>query len=334
MLNETCYFEEPFDFMIIHYIALTLSIIVYAIGFFVLIFKTPKHFSKYRNLLMAHIFSGFLLDIVMGVLWKVTIVLPVPVMCSNTFASEYAPNVFQLLPACFAYTGASAISLFVHRMEAVIVHRSEQSTLRKVTKYLKYAFYMSIVFVLILTILIYPDLKNQRDYKIQMEKRFGTFKPYMWCDNCFFMNFSSKIFYVFFIVAGIAVVLGGTTGGIAFHVTVEALKSVSLRLTAKTKATHRNYLMSLSLAAGVHVVCIVLPLLGVLSAINVMISLSNFRYFPFILTLIIQEHGAASTVIMFMTNNLLRGAVKKLFKCENGTVTADNSTANRSTVVV
>ncbi|EFP00275.1 hypothetical protein CRE_19052 [Caenorhabditis remanei] len=333
MLNDTCYFEEPFDFMIIHYIALSLSAIVYGIAFFVLIFKTPKHFSKYRNYLAAHIFSGFLLDFVMGVLWKVTIVLPVPIMCSNTFVSEYAPNVFQLLPACFAYTGASAISLFVYRMEAVIVHRSEQSVIRKVVKYVKYAFYVNIVIVLLLTILIYSDLKNQKEYKMKMEVRFGTFKPYMWCDNCFFCNFDSNTFRIFFYAAGCAVVLGGLTGGIAFHVTVKALKSVSLRLTVKTRAIHRNYLLSLSLAAAVHVVCILVPLLGFLSAINVLISLSQFRYFPFILALVIQEHGAASTVIMFLTNNLLRNALKKMFFCEELIPTVENSINNRSTFV-
>ncbi|PIC25483.1 hypothetical protein B9Z55_018399 [Caenorhabditis nigoni] len=196
-------------------------------------------------------------------------------MCSNTFASEYAPNVFQLLPACFAYTGASAISLFVYRMEAVIVHRSEQSMVRKFVKITKYAFYVSIVFVLIFTVLIYPDLKNQKPYKMKMEVRFGAFKPYMWCDNCFFCNFDSKIFFAFFYVAGCAVILGGLTGGIAFYVTLRALKSVSSRLTAKTRATHRNYLLSLTLAAAVHVLCIILPLAGFLSAINVLISLSD-----------------------------------------------------------
>ncbi|CAL2043582.1 unnamed protein product [Caenorhabditis brenneri] len=269
----------------------------------------------------------------MGVLWKVTVVLPVPIMCSNTIVSEYATNVFQLLPVCFAYTGASAISLFVYRMEAVIVHRSEQLLVRKVVRYVKYAFYVNIGFVILLTILIYPDLKYQKEYKQKMEVRFGTFKPYMWCDNCFFCNFDSNLFRVFFYVAGCAVVLGGLTGGIAFHVTVKALSAVSSRLTAKTRATHRNYLISLVLAAVVHVVCILVPLLGFLSAINVLISLSQFRFFPFILALVIQEHGAASTVIMFLTNNLLRKALKKMFFCDEMIPTVENSSQRRSTIV-
>ncbi|UMM33851.1 hypothetical protein L5515_007172 [Caenorhabditis briggsae] len=290
--------------------------------------KMEQRFGQFQSYM-----CGFLLDFVMGVLWKVTVVLPVPIMCSNTFASEYAPNVFQLLPACFAYTGTSAISLFVYRMEAVIVHRSEQSLVRKFVKITKYAFYVSIVFVLIFTVLIYPDLKNQKPYKMKMEARFGAFKPYMWCDNCFFCNFDSKIFFAFFYVAGCAVILGGLTGGIAFYVTLRALKSVSSRLTAKTRATHRNYLLSLTLAAAVHVLCIIIPLAGFLSAINVLISLSEFRYFPFLLALVIQEHGAASTVIMFLTNNLLRKALKKLFWCEEILPTMENSSQRRSTIV-
>ncbi|CAL2043581.1 unnamed protein product [Caenorhabditis brenneri] len=279
---------------------------MYALAFWILIFKSPSHFNNYRNYLVSHIFSGLLLEVHMGMIWKVTVVLPIPIMCSNNFFAEYAPIVFQFLPLCLIYTGTSIISLFVYRMEAVIIHREERSILRKCVIYLRFLFFISIIVVLIFTALIYPDLKYQKEYKLKMEQRFGKFQPYMWCDNCFFFNFDSNLFRWFFNVCAVAVVLGASIGALSLFLTVKCINSVKTQLSAKTKQLHRNFLVSLVISAAIHAGCILIPLAGFLWAITFVISLSQFPYFPYILTLIIQEHGAASTVTMFLTNNLLR----------------------------
>uniref|UniRef100_A0A1I7V2L2 G_PROTEIN_RECEP_F1_2 domain-containing protein n=2 Tax=Caenorhabditis tropicalis TaxID=1561998 RepID=A0A1I7V2L2_9PELO len=67
----------------------------------------------------------------MGSIWKVTVVLPIPIMCSNGPLAENASIVFQFLPILLIYTGISALSLFIYRMEAVIVYRYEPSKLRR-----------------------------------------------------------------------------------------------------------------------------------------------------------------------------------------------------------
>ncbi|EFP00317.1 CRE-SRH-7 protein [Caenorhabditis remanei] len=313
MLNETCMFVEPFGYTVAHYICTSLSVPMYGLAFYILIFKSPSHFNNYRNYLISHIFSGLLLEVHMGTIWKVTVVLPIPIMCSNNFIAEYAPIVFQFLPICLIYTGTSILALFVYRMEAVIVHRSEKSRIRKCIVYLKYLFFVSIVVVLAFTVLIYPDLKYQKDYKLKMEQRFGTFQPYMWCDNCFFFNFDSILFQWFFRVAAVAVVLGTTSATLALFQTIKCINSVNIQLSAKTKTIHRNFLVSLVIAAVIHGACILIPLAGFLWAITLVISLSQFPYFPYILTMIIQEHGAASTITMFMTNNLLRKTLLRMF---------------------
>uniref|UniRef100_A0A1I7V2L5 Serpentine Receptor, class H n=1 Tax=Caenorhabditis tropicalis TaxID=1561998 RepID=A0A1I7V2L5_9PELO len=333
MLNETCYFEEPTGNTIVHYISTCLSIPVYGLSFYILLFKSPSHFKSYRNYLVSHIFSGLLLEIHMGLIWKVTVVLPIPIMCSNNFIAEYSPIVFQFLPICLIYTGASIISLFVYRMEAVIIHQSEASKLRKLVIYIRYLFFISVIFVLIITVLIYPDLKYQKGYKMKMEQRFGRFQPYMWCDNCFFFNFDSNLFRWFFNVCLVTVVLGATSVTLAFFLTVKCINSVKTRLSAKTKKLHRNFLVSLVISAAIHAACILIPLLGFLWAISIVISLSQFPYFPYILVMIIQEHGAASTITMFLTNNLLRKALKSVFCGEEAIRTVENSTQNRSTAM-
>ncbi|CAP26817.1 Protein CBR-SRH-7 [Caenorhabditis briggsae] len=313
MLNETCNFEEPFANTIIHYVSTSISIPMYGVAFWILIFRSPTHFKSYRNFLVSHIFSGLLLEIHMGMIWKVTIVLPIPIMCSNNFIAEYAPIVFQFLPLCLVYTGTSIISLFVFRMEAVNVHRFEKSILQRLVYLIRYGFFVSIVVVLVITALIYPDLKYQKEYKTKMEQRFGQFQSYMWCDNCFFFNFDSTLFRYFFNICAIAVVLGTSSGALAFFLTVYSINSVKSQLSGKTKKMHRNFLISLVISALIHGICILVPLIGFLWAITLVISLSQFPYFPYILTLIIQEHGAASTVTMFMTNNLLRQTFLRIF---------------------
>ncbi|CAO4378637.1 unnamed protein product [Caenorhabditis nigoni] len=180
----------------------------------------------------------------MAHIWKVTVVLPIPIMCSNSVTAEYAQIVFQLLPFCIIFTGISVVSLFVYRMEAVILHRLEPSEMRKWVYYTKYAFYASIIFVTTFSILIYPDLKYQEDYKLKMEQRFGKFKPYMWCDNCFFMNFDSKIFLIFYAFSAIATILCFYSAISALVVTIKVLNSIKTQLSDKTAAIHRNFLQS------------------------------------------------------------------------------------------
>ncbi|UMM33852.1 hypothetical protein L5515_007173 [Caenorhabditis briggsae] len=115
----------------------------------------------------------------MNYIWRVNIVLPIPIMCSNSFTAEYAPIVFQLLPFCIIFTGISVVSLFVYRMEAVILHRIEITKMRKSVYYSRNSLYVTVIFLALFSILMYPALKYQKDYKMKMEMRFGTFQPYM-----------------------------------------------------------------------------------------------------------------------------------------------------------
>ncbi|EFP00201.1 CRE-SRH-5 protein [Caenorhabditis remanei] len=332
MLNETCDFDQPFGFTIIHYICTGLSIPSYALSFYTLIFKSPSHFNKYRNYLVAHILSGLLLEIHMGAIWKVTVVLPIPIMCSNSFTAEYAPIVFQFLPACLVYTGVSIVLLFIYRMEAVAVHRADMIYYRrKLVHVSKRVFYFIVVLLLALSVLIYPDLKYQKEYKEKMEKRFGVFKSYMWCDNCFFFNFDSILFKSFYVTGALTATIGSFSAGLAFHVTVRTLKSVRSSLSPKTAAIQQNFMISLVVMAAIHGICILLPLLGLLWAISIVITLSQLPYLPYLLVLIIQEHGALSTITMFLTNDLLRRTLIKMFS-KKPMESLNQSENNRSTI--
>ncbi|CCD72647.1 Serpentine Receptor, class H [Caenorhabditis elegans] len=312
MLNKSCDFEQPSGFSTLHIISTSISVPIYIVAFWILIFKSPVHFSKYRNYLVAHVFSGLLLELHMGTIWKVTIILPIPIMCSNSPLAEYAPILFQLLFVCFVYTGISAQQLFLYRMEAVVIFQNENSRLKKLVTITKFGFYIGALLITLFAILIYPDLKYQKSYKMKMEQRFGTFSGYMWCDNCFFMNFDSNIFKIFYLICGIGTVMCFSSSFSAFTATIRYLNSVKIKLSVKTAALHRNFLHSLILTITVHIICILCPVLIFLGAISVVVELSQFPYIPYILLMIIQEHGAASTVTMFLTNNLLRQTIRKM----------------------
>ncbi|CAP26821.1 Protein CBG06529 [Caenorhabditis briggsae] len=273
MLNETCNFEESTGFQIIHILSSSISIPVYVFAFFILLFKSPEHFQSYRNYLVAHILSGFLLDIHMNYIWRVNIVLPIPIMCSNSFTAEYAPIVFQLLPFCIIFTGISVVSLFVYRMEAVILHRIEITEMRKSVYYSRNSLYVTVIFLALFSILMYPALKYQKDYKMKMEMVEVRQIPAFFISAFFKLNFLSDLVH------------------------------------SNRTCDFGPYCMHFD------------PLLGVLVAISVMVRLSQFPYLPYILVMIIQEHGAASTVTMFLTNNLLRKTMKKMmpFKFEHNT---------------
>lgn len=106
----------------------------------------------------------------MGTIWKVTIILPIPIMCSNSPLAEYAPILFQLLFVCFVYTGISAQQLFLYRMEAVVIFQNENSRLKKLVTITKFGFYIGALLITLFAILIYPDLKYQKSYKMKMEQ--------------------------------------------------------------------------------------------------------------------------------------------------------------------
>uniref|UniRef100_A0A8R1EFV1 Uncharacterized protein n=2 Tax=Caenorhabditis japonica TaxID=281687 RepID=A0A8R1EFV1_CAEJA len=92
-------------------------------------------------------------------------------------------------------------------MNAATQHASH-SKLYRMAILFKYAFIVSSAVLFVVTVLIYPDLKYQREYKVKKEQEIGTFLAHMWCDNCYFMNFDSMLFALFYCCSYTTVVLG------------------------------------------------------------------------------------------------------------------------------
>ena len=186
-------------------------------------------------------------------------------LCSNGYMAEYSPNLFQLWIMLFHFTAFSTINLFIHRMKVAVFH-TQKTFLHKLVYFMKYALYLNVPILFALNVLIYPNLIDQKEYKIKMEKvclcvclsnsifsslqSRGKFPNFMWCGNCFFMQFDSWIFIVFYIFAYTAVLFAFLAGGLAAYVTIRSLSSINLQLSARTVSIHKNFLFSLVVAVS------------------------------------------------------------------------------------
>ncbi|KAF1753296.1 hypothetical protein GCK72_019852 [Caenorhabditis remanei] len=235
MLNTTCQYEEPFYILPLNWISSFLSIPVYGIAFIVLLMKCPKHFDEYRKYIVIHIISGLLSDFHIRVIWKVSVFLPWPSLCSNGFAVEYALIMFYIFVILLFFTGATVLNLFLQRMSAITKH-VENVNFQKFIYFLRYLFYASSGVAIILVVSIYPEFRNQKETKTIIEQKFGTLPGYMWCDNCFFMQFESRLFSLFFILGYFIIICVVTAALLAAFETLRALNSNSLSLSPKTTA--------------------------------------------------------------------------------------------------
>uniref|UniRef100_A0A8R1HYN7 Uncharacterized protein n=1 Tax=Caenorhabditis japonica TaxID=281687 RepID=A0A8R1HYN7_CAEJA len=309
MLNSTCQFSIPSHVAITHYFSYFLSFIVYTLAFWTLLFKCPSHIRKYRDYLVVHIISGVILEIHMGNVVGAFLHIPWACICCNGLLAQYCPILFQFFIYFLVFTGYSAIALFGYRMNAATQHASH-SKLYRMAILFKYAFIVSSAVLFVVTVLIYPDLKYQREYKVKKEQEIGTFLAHMWCDNCYFMNFDSMLFALFYCCSYTTVVLGFFAGFTPAAETVRALNSPNLRLSARTVAIQKNLLWSLLVAVVVHLVFIFVPLFIFFFANLIVIPHSDPIDF---LGFILQEHGVMSTSTMLVTNNLLRRSIISTF---------------------
>uniref|UniRef100_A0A8R1I1P0 Uncharacterized protein n=1 Tax=Caenorhabditis japonica TaxID=281687 RepID=A0A8R1I1P0_CAEJA len=129
---------------------------------------------KYRDYLVVHILSGVILEFHMGNVMGAFLPFPWACICCNGLLAQFCPIMFQIFIVFLVFTGYSAIALFGFRMKAATQH-APQSKLNKISIVFKYAFIISAAVLFVVTVLIYPDLKYQREYKVKKEQ-VGFFK--------------------------------------------------------------------------------------------------------------------------------------------------------------
>uniref|UniRef100_A0A8R1DQE3 Uncharacterized protein n=2 Tax=Caenorhabditis japonica TaxID=281687 RepID=A0A8R1DQE3_CAEJA len=254
---------------------------------------------------------GVLLDIHIGIVWRVHMAVPLPALCSNGLGAEFTAIMLQICYILLACSGISALSLFIHRMETVTMH-VERTRLQRVVYCSKYMYYFFLLVVLVLVQFCVPVIKEQTELKGRMEQRYGKLPSFIWCENCFFFPFDSPIICLcaFFSSIVLCCILFSTIS--ASLVSFRTLNSAAVRWSPKTKAIQKNLLVSLIISVLVLFFFIIFPLFLYIIVNFVMIDSDELGYF---LILMMQEHGAAATFITFLTNKLLIKELKSIVKC-------------------
>uniref|UniRef100_A0A1I7T6I9 Serpentine Receptor, class T n=1 Tax=Caenorhabditis tropicalis TaxID=1561998 RepID=A0A1I7T6I9_9PELO len=301
---SNCHPEELWIGTIIHYLSSLFSIPIYGIAFSVLLCKCPKQFdNKYRNYLVAHIISGVLLEIHMGVFWRAKVSLPVPIMCSFGLSSDYSVENLFIFIYILLLTGASAVSILIHRMTAVILY-ADRNRFQNLPAYLRLIFFFFSILTIIFTFVIRSELYSQHGYKLKMQEKYGTFPDYFWCQNCFFMVFDSITYILFFIFGYITLTSSIMSAGCSAFVTYTILNSSTLRLSRKTAAGQMNVLYSLVAAFMVHLFFIFVPFMTYFTANFINIDFPRNSISPNLKTiepyrsLIYNDHNAPGTWIL------------------------------------
>ncbi|EGT41737.1 hypothetical protein CAEBREN_28533 [Caenorhabditis brenneri] len=188
-------------------------------------------------------FLGILLEFHVAIIWRVSVPLPWAILCSRGIASDYGVACFEALIALLTLNGVTSLSLFFYRMEAASQHAAH-SLLHKIVNFLKFSFYFMILVVAMLSILIYPVLKEQTGYKTMKNHEFKL-KGFMWCDSCIFMPLDSELFILWFALAYLTISLAFATGISAAVVTYDSLKISHNKLSPGIIAIQKNFFVSL-----------------------------------------------------------------------------------------
>ncbi|CAL2047306.1 unnamed protein product [Caenorhabditis brenneri] len=295
--------DSPFSLWIIHYFTFIFSFPVYTIAFLVLFLKCPSYFEKYRNYLVVHIVSGILLEIHIGIFWKLVYPLPFPALCSTGPTANHSPLNFLIFVYLLVYTAISALSVLIYRMKAATPYVENHKKLAEIPIILRYIFYVGVTTAVGFSILIYPYLRDQKEYKLGLEQKLRKFPAFVMSESCIFMQFDTIVFILFYGFGYFSVFIAFLSAILAVVFTLKSLNSKTMRLSKKTVQIQKDVMYSLVAALIVHVILLIGPL-GTFFLSNIFII--NTPVYASILVLMIQEHGACSRLTLILTNKLLR----------------------------
>ncbi|CAI5451836.1 unnamed protein product [Caenorhabditis angaria] len=276
-LNENCSLDKPVYIEILTHGASISSIPIYTITFYILIFKCPTAFDKYRILLLRHLTCCLFMEIHMSILWQFSLVLPYTSICANGIASNFPRFMFILLVFSIILTGYSIIDLFEYRMN--VVTTQEQRIIKKCLLYYKFFCYFNFIITSGIGIAHLQYLTNDFQYKLNVEKKFGKMPIYLWCDTCIFARTDSITVIIFY-------------GSCVFSVILAVQYS--------------NFTI-----CAVHLILIAVP-----SGIYLTTFFFSYskEYMPlsYVCVALVTQHGSASTLTLITTNNSLRNVALEM----------------------
>ncbi|EGT48677.1 hypothetical protein CAEBREN_21426 [Caenorhabditis brenneri] len=215
--------------------------------------------------------------------------------------------------------------MFEYRRNAVT--DDSIKVLKRVITGVKYYHYFMMTSCMCLLIASYNHLADQKEFKMNIQSKFGSLPSYIWCDNCMFINTDSTTVLIFVGLAASSQPLAAVYFGLSVYASKLGLQKLRNSLSQKTISIQRNFLYSLYLQTAVHVIFISVPLGIFFISFIVYIPQSamckNFKSLNFhvsifsdmsyILVAMCTQHGSLSTFALLMSNKPLYSVFTKTF---------------------
>ncbi|CAI5442526.1 unnamed protein product [Caenorhabditis angaria] len=329
--NESCISTKPWT-VIVFTDGLSLSSLpLYFLTFYILIFKCPPVFNKYRILLLRHLVCCFFMEFNMTIIWQLIIIMPLNTLCANSIAYNFPKMVFYIQIHMMLFTAITIFDLSDYRLK--VVKTGSQEKLVKRINFFKYFTYFSFSITMSFLYISYGSITNEKSYKLRVQQKFGNLPDFVWCDNCIFFDDSSNIIIIFFISGMISVTLAFFYCIITAYASFSALNEMKKSFSVKTLEVQKNFLISLLIMVysslewefrefqqnntvfqnAIHLLFIAIPCLiffiGCFSSISY-----DLMFISYVCVSLITQHGSASTLILLTTNKALRNVIKSFWK--------------------
>ncbi|CAL2044851.1 unnamed protein product [Caenorhabditis brenneri] len=200
--------------------------------------------------------------------------------------------------------------MFEYRRNAVT--DDSIKVLKRVITGVKYYHYFMMTSCMCLLIASYNHLADQKEFKMNIQSKFGSLPSYIWCDNCMFINTDSTTVLIFVGLAASSQPLAAVYFGLSVYASKLGLEKLRNSLSQKTISIQRNFLYSLYLQTAVHVIFISVPL-GIFFISFIVYIPQSAMYMSYILVAMCTQHGSLSTLALLMSNKPLYSVFTKTF---------------------
>ncbi|CAB3398431.1 unnamed protein product [Caenorhabditis bovis] len=317
MTPTTCLQEAPEPFRSLMHFLHILTVPLYLVSIFSLIFKSPRTLKDYKNYLLWHTLGNVGFEVYVSVFMLPMTYLPYPIFRITGILMYFDVNgllIFYVLVYCFVHTGASILEMFRYRFNAAI---TEQTYTKYILRRLFWIFY-ALVFAL--PSLGLGTLKRciplQNTYKKRLYDRIfqSTIESpiELLCSTTVIapplldpVFTPTLIMIIGLILSGGGIVLI-TVGGI-----LKRLNDMRQHLSSKTLNMQRMLFLSLVVQGLIHAVMLGIPLIAFIYGI--VFTLHNDDAAS-MLILLLSFHGSLSTIAMLIFTKPIREGVASIFR--------------------
>ncbi|CAB3405236.1 unnamed protein product [Caenorhabditis bovis] len=295
----SCEIRHPVAFETLLLAGFLLGIAIYAITFHFLINQCPKHFQKFRYLLILQVVGNLISDVNISFLWTPKFILPWMAMCSTGLATDFPFGMFFVNYANLVYVSSIIVVMFEYRLKAVAMNR-------RLLKYVNVDKYITIAGLASNTapLLFCRERMTSLNLKLRINETRGPLPDEAFCAQCIFIaDWDFTPFWVLLVVC-----LATCAHLVAFlHfcaiTTFLKLNATKLMVSERTRRLQKDFLRALVVQVLVHVLLLSAPIDCFILAHFVEFRHPFFTEFVmYTMTFMLAQHGSICTLTILVTS--------------------------------